>query len=438
MTDVVNNASKAGHGGATSASPVRMFLSYRRDDVPDAADRLAESLARRFGKSQVFLDIDKIDIGAPFAKIVGEWVASCDVLLAVIGRGWIDATNDDGCRRLADPNDYVRLEIEAALSRDIRVVSVLIHGATIPKDTQLPASLVPLLERNAIELNRKYWDIDVEGLADAIERIASERSGSAAAKLDSIPAQSDPVTDESRLVRDEPRSSRREPQGEPRLARASAPATAAVTETVQVLITDLVGSTAVADRIGPRPRRSCAGALRVAAGALEHTGGREVKNLGDGLMAVFDSAAQSLVCAVEMQQAIEARNRRAEEQLGVRIGVSIGEAVEEGDYFGEPAVEATRLCAAADGGQIVVNALVRQVAGAREGRTLPPPRRPRAEGHHEPVEAFELRWEPLLSAGSRCPSDCASCRRRVCRAAAERSGSQNCGQGRVEDRCAWR
>ena len=231
MTDVVNNASKAGHGGATSASPVRMFLSYRRDDVPDAADRLAESLARRFGKSQVFLDIDKIDIGMPFAKIVGEWVASCDVLLAVIGRGWIDATNDDGCRRLADPNDYVRLEIEAALSRDIRVVSVLIHGATIPKDTQLPASLVPLLERNAIELNRKYWDIDVEGLADAIERIASERSGSAAAKLDSIPAQSDPVTDESRLVRDEPRSSRREPQGEPRLARASAPATAAV-ETV--------------------------------------------------------------------------------------------------------------------------------------------------------------------------------------------------------------
>ena len=73
-----------------------------------------------------------------------------------------------------------------------------------------------------------------------------------------------------------------------------------------------------------------------------------------------------------MQQAIEARNRRAEEQLGVRIGVSIGEAVVEGGTFGCAAVEATRLCAAAEGGQIVVNALVRQVAGARQGGAFGP------------------------------------------------------------------
>ena len=112
-------------------------------------------------------------------------------------------------------------------------------------------------------------------------------------------------------------------------------------------------------------------------GALDRTGGREVKNLGDGLMVVFDSAAQSLECAVQMQQAVEARNRRAEEQLGVRIGVSVGDStMEDGDYFGEPVVEAARLCAAAEGGQIVVNDLVRRLGGARDAPPLPSARWP--------------------------------------------------------------
>jgi class 3 adenylate cyclase/tetratricopeptide (TPR) repeat protein len=179
----------------------------------------------------------------------------------------------------------------------------------------------------------------------------------------------------------------------------------ASTQTVSMLITDLVGSTALADRIGPvaaeELRSDHFGLLR---GALERTGGREVKNLGDGLMTVFDSASQSLLCAVEMQQAIEARNRRAEEPLAVRIGVSIGEAVlEEGDYFGWPAVEATRLCAAAEGGQIVVSALVRQVAGARQDDRFQPLGALELKGISEPVEAFELRWEPLLSTGIALP-----------------------------------
>jgi class 3 adenylate cyclase len=116
-------------------------------------------------------------------------------------------------------------------------------------------------------------------------------------------------------------------------------------QTVSVLMTDLVGSTAMADRLGP----AAAEELRtehfaLLRGALERSGGREVKNLGDGLMVVFDSAAQSLACAVQMQQAVEARNRRSEEKLGVRIGVSLGDTtVEDGDYFGEPVVEAARL-----------------------------------------------------------------------------------------------
>jgi class 3 adenylate cyclase len=177
--------------------------------------------------------------------------------------------------------------------------------------------------------------------------------------------------------------------------------TPAPTQTVSMLVTDLVGSTAIAERIGPLAtdelRTEHFGLLRE---ALERTGGREVKNLGDGLMTMFDSAAQSLSCAVEMQQAVEVHNRRAREQLGVRIGVSLGDAtVEEGDYFGWPIVEATRLCAAAEGGQIVVNALVRQVAGAREDERFRSLGALELKGISEPLQAFELEWEPLIASG---------------------------------------
>ncbi len=173
------------------------------------------------------------------------------------------------------------------------------------------------------------------------------------------------------------------------------------TETVSVLMTDLVGSTAMADRVGPEAaealRAEHFGLLR---GALERAGGREVKNLGDGLMVVFQSASRSLLCAVEMQQAVEARNRRAEELLGVRIGISLGEAtVQDGDYFGEPVVESARLSAHAQGGQIVVNALVRQIGGARDGHRFRSLGGLELKGISEPVQAFELQWEP--AAGGR-------------------------------------
>jgi predicted ATPase/class 3 adenylate cyclase len=174
------------------------------------------------------------------------------------------------------------------------------------------------------------------------------------------------------------------------------------TEMVAVLMTDLVGSTAMADRVGPEAaeelRTEHFGLLR---GALERSAGREVKNLGDGLMVVFDSAAQSLTCAVQMQQAVEARNRRAEEGLEVRIGVSAGDTtVEDGDYFGGPVVESARLCAFAAGGQIVVTALVRQLAGQRDGHTFDSLGALELKGISETVQASELRWEPAAAPGA--------------------------------------
>jgi tetratricopeptide (TPR) repeat protein len=170
-------------------------------------------------------------------------------------------------------------------------------------------------------------------------------------------------------------------------------------------MTDLVGSTAIAGRVGPGAaetlRAEHFGLLR---GTLERAGGREVKNLGDGLMVVFASASQALRCAVEMQQAVEARNRRSEEQLCVRIGVSLGETtVEDGDYFGEPVVESSRLCAQAQGGQIVVNAHARHIGGAREGHRFHSLGGLELKGISEPVQAFELQWEPLLLTGIALP-----------------------------------
>jgi class 3 adenylate cyclase len=177
------------------------------------------------------------------------------------------------------------------------------------------------------------------------------------------------------------------------------------TKMIAVLMTDLVGSTAIGDRVGPAAaetlRSEHFGLLRR---ALERTAGSEVKNLGDGLMVVFDSAVQSLACAIEMQQAVEARNRRAGEQLGVRIGVSVGDAtVEDGDYFGEPVVQAARLCAHAGGGQIVVGELVRQVAGSRDGHSFDSLGALELKGISAPVQAFELQWEPLLTTGIALP-----------------------------------
>src|SRR6202453_3691689 len=179
----------------------------------------------------------------------------------------------------------------------------------------------------------------------------------------------------------------------------------AATQMVVVLMTDLVDSTAMADRLGP----AAAEELRtehfeLLRGSLERTAGREVKNLGDGLMVAFDSAAQSLACAVEMQQALDARNRHAEERLGVRIGVSLGDATaEDGDYFGEPVVESARLCAHAEGGQIVVNDLVHRVGGARDGHSFGSLGGLELKGISEPVQAFELLWEPAPVGGMSLP-----------------------------------
>src|SRR4051794_24381032 len=170
-------------------------------------------------------------------------------------------------------------------------------------------------------------------------------------------------------------------------------------ETVTALITDLVGSTAIDSRLGPEAaaelRREHFRLLRA---AVDACGGTEVKNTGDGVVAVFRGAAGALSCAVSIQQAVERRNRSGEEPLAIRVGLALGDATsEEGDYFGRPMVEATRLCARADGGQILLSDLVRRVGG-REGDAFHDVGELELKGLPDPVSTWRLHWEP---AGSR-------------------------------------
>ncbi|MGO9873456.1 MAG: ATP-binding protein, partial [Acidimicrobiia bacterium] len=172
--------------------------------------------------------------------------------------------------------------------------------------------------------------------------------------------------------------------------------------TATFVFTDLVDSTATAARLGPdgaEPLRQTH--FRLLRGAVAASGGTEVKNLGDGLMVMFSSPSRALAGAVAMQQAIHRHNRSDVEPLGVRIGVSAGEAVEEdGDYFGDPVVEAARLCAASNGGQILAAEIVRSLVGRNATQSFVAVGPLALKGLPEPMDAVEVLWEPANVEGS--------------------------------------
>ena len=145
-----------------------IFISYRRDDAEGQAGRLFEDLEERFGKASVFMDVTGIEPGRDFRKVIEQQVASCGVLLAIIGKDWLTATDADGHRRLDDPADFVRLETAAALKRDIPVIPVLVRGARMPRAEQLPEVLADLSFRNSVELSHARWASDVHLLMNAL------------------------------------------------------------------------------------------------------------------------------------------------------------------------------------------------------------------------------------------------------------------------------
>lgn len=173
----------------------------------------------------------------------------------------------------------------------------------------------------------------------------------------------------------------------------------ATSENITILFTDLVGSTELAAALsveaGEHIRREHFSALRQAVAA---TGGTEVKTMGDGFMVVFTSASAALECAVAMQHAVERSSAAANLPLLMRVGVSAGEVIRDADdYYGEPVVEAARLCGRAEGGQILLADVVRALAGRRYPRTFTSLGPLDLKGLPEPVVTLELEWTALAS-----------------------------------------
>ena len=148
----------------------RVFISYRRDDSAAYAGRLYDRLTAHFGQGQVFMDIDQIEPGEDFVEAIQRTVSACETAVVLIGKGWLNAADAEGTRRLDDPDDFVRLEVTAALERKIKVVPVLVGGAYMPKTPQLPTPLAPLARRNAIEISDTRFHTDVNRLIEAIEK----------------------------------------------------------------------------------------------------------------------------------------------------------------------------------------------------------------------------------------------------------------------------
>lgn len=152
---------------------MRIFLSYRREDASGHAGRLYDALAARFGDENVFIDVDTIDPGVDFAEAITRAVGGCDALIALIGRQWLTATDEEGRRRLDDPQDFVRLELEAALEREVVVIPAYVQEAEPPRADRLPASLAPLARRQGADLRDVGWRDDVRRLISRLEESAS-------------------------------------------------------------------------------------------------------------------------------------------------------------------------------------------------------------------------------------------------------------------------
>ncbi len=167
---------EAGEQGSTT-SPTqrdRVFISYRRSDAASEARALREVLANRLGGATVFMDVHAIEAGERFPERLRTELERSRVVLVVIGNGWITASNEYGQRRIDFDDDWVRIELSAALADEgVTVVPVLVNGANLPPADKLPSSLATLVVRNSIRLSDDSWPRDVDRLAGRIEQLSS-------------------------------------------------------------------------------------------------------------------------------------------------------------------------------------------------------------------------------------------------------------------------
>ncbi|NUQ63464.1 MAG: TIR domain-containing protein [Pirellulales bacterium] len=154
---------------------VKLFVSYRRSDS-DITGRICDRLQDAFGEESIFKDVDSLLLGHDFRHQLHAAVNACDLMLAVIGPKWVSLTDESGNRRLDHDEDFVRIEIEAALDRDIPIIPLLIHGASMPRAGELPETLRNLAYRHALEVHRDPdFGASVRHLIKQLERVLTSQ-----------------------------------------------------------------------------------------------------------------------------------------------------------------------------------------------------------------------------------------------------------------------
>lgn len=170
----------------------QIFISYRRRDSGYLADDLKEKLKEHFGPNNVFYDIDSIPLGVDFRTYIGDAVGHCDVLLVIIGDQWMGPTDSQGKRRIDDPSDFVRIEIESALKRNIPVIPVLVDEATMASLAHLPASIESIAFRNATEIRSgRDRRQHIEQLIEGLEKLFAANNPPVTAASDEQPSRTE-------------------------------------------------------------------------------------------------------------------------------------------------------------------------------------------------------------------------------------------------------
>jgi hypothetical protein len=149
----------------------RIFISYRRDDAKAEARSIFQHLQPSFGRDGIFMDVDSIQKGLDFTKVLDDTLRQTSVMLVIIGRTWLHQQDELGRRRLDDLADYVRLEIATALKRDIPVIPVRVDGARMPAADELPEDLKALVRRQGTVITHENFDSDIHGLEEDLRRL---------------------------------------------------------------------------------------------------------------------------------------------------------------------------------------------------------------------------------------------------------------------------
>jgi hypothetical protein len=153
-----------------------LFISYRREDTSGYAGRIYDQVSSHFGREHVFMDVADLEPGSDFVDVIEKKVGTCDALIAVIGKDWLTIKDEKNEVRLRKPGDFVSIEISAALRRNVEVIPVLVGGAKMPLQRELPQPLQFLSRRQALELSDAHFTRDVGDLIEALKRPAATRA----------------------------------------------------------------------------------------------------------------------------------------------------------------------------------------------------------------------------------------------------------------------